>query len=263
MPSGLRKFQALRWTQNRRRVGNVLAAGAFCPKSPARAFSAIAATGWFMADISTSGSRDWLQLSRRLSIWRRQAGRNPLFRPALGVIALILFLDQLSKNLIFYGTSLGGELCTPKTEQFCGHIDVSEIFDLTMVWNKGVSFGLFAGGMVSRVALTTLAVTVAAGLFTWLCGLRRPLAAIGVAMIIGGALGNAIDRAIYGAVIDFLDFSAVHHPWFEFTGSFPYIKFGMYPFKWVFNIADAAINIGVACLLADMIFGRRSQGRAG
>ncbi len=181
-----------------------------------------------------------LQLSRRLSIWRRKAKRNPFFVPALALSAVVIILDQISKHIVLYASPLGGEACTPQTPSFCGRIELSAIFDLTMVWNKGVSFGLFSGGIVSRVGLSTLSIAVACGLLIWLTGLRRKAAALGVGLIIGGAIGNAYDRIIYGAVVDFLDFSGLY---------FPY----------VFNIADAAINVGVGCLILDMLLTGREK----
>jgi signal peptidase II len=71
-------------------------------------------------------------------------------------------------------------------------------------------------------------------LVAWLARLNRPVAACGAALIIGGALGNLYDRIAYGHVVDFLDFSGLGFPW-------------------VFNIADTAINLGVACLLLDAV----------
>lgn len=203
-----------------------------------------------------------MQPGRRLSLWRRLAARNPMFRPAITAALVVLAIDQLSKNWVYYFSPIGGKLCTPRTEQFCGHLELSDIFDLTMVWNQGVSFGLFSGGMISRVGLSLLASAVAIALLSWLARLRRPVAAIGVGLIIGGAFGNVIDRVIYGAVIDFLDFSGVYHPWFEIQGNFPFIRFGMYPFRWVFNVADVGVNLGIACLAWDALFGQRNKSSA-
>ncbi len=169
-------------------------------------------------------------LFRRLSIWQRMAARNRFFLPALLLSSLVIVLDQISKHVVLYASPLGGDLCSPITPEYCGRIEISKIFDLTMVWNKGVSFGLFAGGMTSRILLSLLSISVACGLLIWLTNLRRRVAALGIGMIIGGAIGNTYDRIVYGAVVDFLDFSGLY---------FPY----------VFNVADAAINVGVACLL--------------
>ncbi|MCI5048171.1 MAG: signal peptidase II [Aquisalinus sp.] len=175
-------------------------------------------------------------LKRLAAVKRRKAARNPLFAPVLLMSLVIIIIDQISKHIVLYASPLGGEYCSPTTPEFCGRIELSGIFDLTMVWNRGVSFGLFAGGMTSRVIFSTLSIVVAFGLLIWLTNLRRRVAAIGVGLIIGGALGNAYDRIVYGAVVDFLDFSGLY---------FPY----------VFNIADASINIGVACLAYDAFFG--------
>jgi signal peptidase II len=180
------------------------------------------------------------KLARLFSIWRQKAARNPLFWPALAITATVLLVDQVTKNWVLANPSLGGQLCSPRTPAFCGKIEISAIFDLTMVWNKGVSFGLLAGGMTSRVLLSTVSILVSVGLLIWLANLRRRVAAIGIGFIIGGALGNAWDRIIYGAVVDFFDFSGLY---------FPY----------VFNVADVAINVGVACLAWDAFFGEGAK----
>ena len=121
----------------------------------------------------------------------------------------------------------------------CGHIEVSPVFDLTMVWNKGVSFGLLgADGPIGRWLLVVFSVLVALGLIAGLLD-RGPIRAdrrlqgVAFGFIIGGALGNAIDRAAFGAVVDFLNFSDVY---------FPY----------VFNVADVGINLGVAAIVLDV-----------
>ncbi len=188
-----------------------------------------------MAETGTYIKQRGNTAARRLAIWRRKAKRNPCFIPALSLTFAVIIIDQISKHIVLYASPLGGKLCSPITPEYCGRIDLSPIFDLTMVWNRGVSFGLFAGGMTSRVALSFLSLTVACGLLIWLTGLRRRVAATGIGLIVGGAIGNAYDRIVYGAVVDFLDFSGLY---------FPYI----------FNVADAAINVGVACLIWDALF---------
>lgn len=154
--------------------------------------------------------------------WRREAFANPWFLYGLGGAVAIAMLDQLSKFWIVDVLKL------PQR----GKIELSSIFDLTYVQNYGASFGLLAGGLGSRILLSIISTAVALGLMVWLGQLKRPVAAIGVSFIIGGALGNLYDRVAYGFVVDFLDFSGLYFPW-------------------VFNIADAAINVGVACLLLD------------
>lgn len=148
----------------------------------------------------------------------------PLWGAAIAVF--VFTADQLSKFWIVRVLDL-------PTRR---HIDVFPFFDLSMVWNQGVSFGMFqAGSPVGRTVLVLFSLGVVGFLIKWLLDTQRRLQAVFLGMIIGGALGNALDRVIYGAVVDFLDFS------------------GLY-FKWVFNIADSAISVGVALLVFDSFF---------
>ena len=182
------------------------------------------------------------KLQRRWSIWRRKIARNAMFWPALSVALLVIILDQISKKMVLANPALNTSLCSPLNERFCGMIEVSSYLNLKLMWNTGVSFSLFAGGLVSRISLTALSLTICVFLLIWLGSLRRRVAAIGIGFIIGGALGNTLDRIVYGAVVDFLDFS------------------GLVPFfPYVFNIADTAINIGVACLAWDAFFGEGAK----
>lgn len=158
----------------------------------------------------------------RLRAWWTDASANPLFRMGLAGALIIAMLDRATKHWIV-------EIIDLPTR---GKIEISGIFDLTFVQNFGASFGMLAGGMASRVFLSVVVSSVVIGLVIWLGRLRRPVAVIGVACVIGGALGNLYDRVSYGYVIDFLDFSGLYFPW-------------------VFNLADSAINIGVAFLLFD------------
>ncbi|MDQ7018514.1 MAG: signal peptidase II, partial [Robiginitomaculum sp.] len=114
-----------------------------------------------------------------------------------------------------------------------GHIELSNVFDLTFVWNTGVSFGLFsADNLLGRLFLSAFALLVMVVMVVWLWRVERRLMAISLGLIIGGAAGNLIDRLRFGKVVDFLDFSDIH-------------------FIWVFNVADTAITIGVLLMLAD------------
>lgn len=154
--------------------------------------------------------------------WWPTARANPFFWKALAAAGLIAVIDQISKLWIVHSVKL------PER----GRIEISGVFDLTYVQNYGASFGMLAGGLGSRILLSVISTGVAIALARWLGRLRRPVAVIGVALIIGGAVGNLVDRVAYGYVVDFLDFSGLYFPW-------------------VFNVADAAINVGVACLLLD------------
>ena len=121
-------------------------------------------------------------------------------------------------------------------------IGLTEFFDLVPVWNRGVSFGILSSRDGATVwLLGGLALAVAAGLIVWLARAERRLLALGLGLVIGGAVGNVVDRARFGAVFDFLDFHAAgwHFP--------------------AFNLADSAITVGVGLLLLDGLL----SGRAG
>jgi len=158
---------------------------------------------------------------------RRAAGSFTIYGFILA--GLILIADQLSKIWILKGLDLdaGG----PGTQ-----VQVLDPwFNLTMVWNRGVSFGLFqADSWLQRGILIAVSLVIAGFLTVWLFQSARRLQATAFGLIIGGAIGNVIDRFAHGAVVDFLDFSGLY---------FPY----------VFNVADAAISIGVGVLILDLI----------
>lgn len=140
---------------------------------------------------------------------------------ALGIVSL----DQLSKHWILYILNL------PQL----GSITVLPFFHLTMVWNPGVSFGLLrADADVMRWGLAAFQLIVAVCLAIWARKADRPLLALALGLVIGGAIGNLIDRVRFGAVVDFLDFKGLYFPW-------------------VFNVADSAITIGVILLIAESV----------
>ena len=143
---------------------------------------------------------------------------------AYGVAAVVILLDQLSKYWVLDVAHL----------QDRSPIRVLPFFQLTMVWNPGVSFGMLrADSPTGRWLLVAFALAIVTALVVWARRISRPLLALAVGFMLGGALGNnLIDRVRYGAVADFLDFHALYFPW-------------------VFNIADSAITIGVALLLLD------------
>jgi signal peptidase II len=115
-------------------------------------------------------------------------------------------------------------------------IAVTPFFDLVLVWNRGVSYGLLKQDSdAGRWALAGFALIAALALFYWLARQQTRLAAASVGLVIGGALGNAIDRLHYGAVADFFLFHVGEHNWY------------------VFNLADVAIVAGVAGLLYDSL----------
>jgi signal peptidase II len=117
-------------------------------------------------------------------------------------------------------------------------------FWLTLVWNRGVSFGFLnieAGW--TRWALAAFSLGVSGVLVVWAWRVQRLILAIAIGCVLGGAIGNLIDRVRLGAVTDFLDFSRLWFPW-------------------VFNIADSAINVGAALLVWDLFLAPRKRAPA-
>ncbi len=150
----------------------------------------------------------------------------------LATAAAVVVLDQLSKAAIlahFADRALGNsEPLTP-------------FFNLVLTFNRGMSFGLFNNGAGANATVFSLvAAAIVAGLVYWLYRVESGLLAIAIGLVIGGAVGNVIDRLWRGAVVDFLDFhiGAWHWP--------------------AFNIADSAICIGVAAMLFDSLLERRA-----
>jgi signal peptidase II len=126
-----------------------------------------------------------------------------------------------------------------------GIVRLTPFLDLVLVWNKGISYGLFQQeGPFGQWALLALKTVAVALLLIWLARSASLLTALSLGLIVGGAVGNAVDRVAYGAVADFILFHLT-------TGSFS--------FRWyVFNLADAAIVAGVAGLLYDAFAGPRA-----
>jgi lipoprotein signal peptidase len=150
----------------------------------------------------------------------------------LAIGAAILLLDQASKWWVRQVIDLPDR----------GSIAVLPVLNLTMVWNRGVTFGLLNSfGPWSTPALALGAIAVVAALGVWLRRAERPLVAIAIGAIAGGAVGNVIDRIRFGAVVDFIHAHAFGYSWY------------------VFNVADAAIVCGVAALIIDGM--RRHEGR--
>lgn len=160
----------------------------------------------------------------QISGWLASAKASAFFRWGVLAAAVVAIADQALKFWIVRIVEL------PIRRK----IEISPVFDLTYVENRGASFGMLSGGIASRIILSTISIAVATALVIWLARLHRRFAAAGAALIIGGALGNLYDRIAYGYVVDFLDFSGLYFPW-------------------VFNIADAAINVGVGCLIVDAV----------
>ncbi|MDB5438868.1 MAG: lipoprotein signal peptidase [Caulobacteraceae bacterium] len=149
---------------------------------------------------------------------------------AYGMALLIIVIDQITKWWILDVFHLPLKVSVPIA---------GDLFRLTFVRNIGVSFGLFRSEGAARWVLVALALAVVLALIWWTWNTTRALTAAGFSLVIGGAIGNnLIDRVRLGWVVDFLDFSHWH-------------------FKWVFNVADSAITVGVILLLLDAALNER------
>lgn len=152
--------------------------------------------------------------------------RSRRFTLGLGLALAILALDQLSKWWIVERV-----MAPPRV------IPVTPFFNLVMGWNRGVSFGMFNWDSVATAWIfSALALVIVAVLLVWMARDDRASCAAALGLVIGGALGNVIDRVRFGAVADFLDFHAFGYHW---------------P---AFNVADTAISLGALALLADALF---------
>ena len=146
------------------------------------------------------------------------------------ILLLTLILDQATKYAVVHGMNLAQRLA----------IDVFPPYlNFRMAWNRGVNFGLFASDAeVMRWVLIALALVVSGWVWLWArsdvraAGGGRPLVQVSAGLLVGGALGNVVDRLIYGAVADFINMSCcgINNPY-------------------AFNIADAAIFLGAVGLV--------------
>jgi signal peptidase II len=156
----------------------------------------------------------------------------------LGYSAAVLTFaaDQVSKLYLLFGYEL------PLREP----VALGPFVNLIVVWNRGISYGLFQQGTdLGRWALVLLSVVATIGLAVWIARAEGRVLTLALGLLAGGAIGNAVDRAAYGAVFDFVQLQAAGYSWY------------------VFNIADVAIVAGVAGLLYDsLVLDRRRSERA-
>jgi signal peptidase II len=154
-------------------------------------------------------------------------------RPGVIAALVALALDQASKIWLLRVFDIASHH---------GAVKVTPFFDLVLAWNVGISFGWFqSDDQFAQIALMVIKAVAVIALAIWMARSHTRLATIALGLIIGGAIGNAIDRLAYGAVVDF----ALFHV--EIAGK---------TFNWyVFNLADVAIVAGVAALLYDSFLG--------
>jgi signal peptidase II len=159
-------------------------------------------------------------------------------KPGLAIAAGVLVADQLSKWWILEVVRL------PEI----GRLKLLDLggagMDFAMVWNRGVTFGLLAGDTLwHRLGLAVLALAVVGFLVRWLARADSRTVLVALGAVIGGAIGNVIDRLRFGAVVDFVDTWVAGWHWY------------------VFNVADAAIVLGVVALMADALFRPKQAGK--
>jgi signal peptidase II len=158
---------------------------------------------------------------------------TPSLRPGIIAAVAALVADQASKLWLLFVFDIAHR----------DTVQVTPFFDLVPAWNTGISFGWFQDdSAVAQAALLIVKAVAVIILAVWMVRWSRTrTATIALGLIIGGAIGNAIDRFAYGAVFDF----ALFH-----------VQIGEKAFNWyVFNLADSAIVAGVAALLYDSFFG--------
>jgi len=145
------------------------------------------------------------------------------------IIALmVLALDQLNKWYMLEVVQIAE-----------APIEVFPFFNFVMVWNNGISFGMFQDTKNAQIIFSIIALAISAIMLIWLRKTTCPITAISIGFIIGGALGNTVDRVRFGAVADFFDFHIMGYHW---------------P---AFNIADMAVFVGALVLCIDSLFCKR------
>ena len=148
-------------------------------------------------------------------------------RIGLVVAALVATLDQGTKWLIVETV-----MQPPRI------IPVTDFFNFVLGLNRGVSFGMLnMQSPMGRWILAGLALAITLALLVWMWRANKTLVVVGLGLIVGGAIGNVVDRVLVGAVVDFLDFHWAGYHW---------------P---AFNVADIAITSGAAALIWDSFFG--------
>ena len=165
----------------------------------------------------------------------REYAWGPLTRFGVVVALIVCAIDQAVKLWLLNVFDLANR----------GIVHLTPFLDFVLTWNTGISYGLFPQesdfGRYVLLALKAAAVVV---LWIWLARAELKLTALGLGLIIGGAIGNGIDRLAYGAVVDFVLFHIT-------TPSFNFVWY-------VFNLADVAIVAGVAGLLYESLLGVRA-----
>jgi signal peptidase II len=163
---------------------------------------------------------------------------GPLTRFGVVVALIVCAIDQASKLWLLDLFDLANR----------GIVHITPFLDFVLTWNTGISYGLFPQeSELGRAILLALKAAAVVVLWVWLARSELKLTALALGLIIGGAIGNAIDRVLYGAVADFVLFHIT-------TKSFNFVWY-------VFNLADVAIVAGVIGLLYEYVLGAAPQKR--
>ncbi|PZU94595.1 MAG: signal peptidase II [Chelatococcus sp.] len=158
---------------------------------------------------------------------------NAARRLGLWIVGIVFVADQALKLWLLFGLRLAET----------GPYDPLPFMQIVLAWNRGISYGLFQQGTdLGRWLLVVLSFVAAIWLWRWMWRSTDRLTAGSLALIIGGALGNGVDRAVYGAVVDFVHLHVGDFSWY------------------IFNIADAAIVVGVVGLMYESL--RPSAGKS-
>jgi signal peptidase II len=166
-----------------------------------------------------------------------------MLRPGLILAAIILVLDQITKWWVV--EKVMRPLGVWETPFYTPtKIEVLPVFDLVMAWNRGVSFGIFnTDGRWNAVLLSGLSLIIVVFLVIWMRKAETRMVSLALGAIVGGALGNVVDRVRWGAVADFLDVHVAGWHW---------------P---AFNLADSAISVGAVVLVLDALFARHNSAK--
>lgn len=156
--------------------------------------------------------------------------RCGLARRALMVGMGMMVLDQASKFLVLMG---------PVAQQ---RVEITPFLDFILIWNKGISYGLFdQANQAGKIILIGLNIAICGFLLWMLSRVTTKLNAYGLGLIIGGAIGNIIDRVLHGAVVDFISLHTVNYAWY------------------VFNVADIWITVGAILIILDAFVQPKEQ----
>jgi signal peptidase II len=164
---------------------------------------------------------------------RRLFGRHAI--AGLGTAAAVGLLDQAAKLWLLFVFDLGSR----------GVVALAPWLDFVLTWNTGISYGLFPQNTeLGRWLLLALQAIAILCLGIWMVRSTSRLTAVALGFIVGGAVGNIIDRLAYGAVADFVFF---------------HVNLGTWEFRWyIFNLADAAVVAGVIGLVYESLFARNA-----